>query len=412
MGFIYNIVVHLVYFVLKIIALFNTKINRFIQGRKESFQKLRDIKSTDKVLWFHAASLGEFEQARPIIEIVKKEYSSYKIVITFFSPSGYEIRKNYPHADVICYLPFDTKSNMKKMVTLLKPEMVFIIKYEFWPNLLDQLKQQQITTILISGIFRKNHSFFKWYGAFMRKKLHAFNDFFVQNDTSKNLLNAIKFNNVTKSGDTRFDRVYNIVQQNNQLEFINEFKNGAYTVIAGSTWPEDEKLIVNYINNNADTDEKFIIAPHTIQPNKIQELKNAISKNTILLSEKNTTSLRTFQVLIIDTIGMLTKIYSYADIAYIGGGLKTGLHNILEPAAFEIPVIFGGNKYQKFQEAIDLLKLNGAKIIKNNQELNHSFTALKANQKLRISMGKTNADYIKNNTGATQTILKYIKNNL
>ena len=412
MGFIYNIVIYLIYFIVKIVALFNKKINLFVKGRKESFGKLKKLESTDKVLWFHAASLGEFEQARPIIKIIRKNYPNYKIVITFFSPSGYEIRKNYPYADVICYLPFDTKSNMKKFISLLKPEMAFIIKYEFWPNLLDEIKKQQIHTILVSGIFRPNQSFFKWYGTYMRNKLDAFRYFFVQNEVSKNLLNSINFSNVIKSGDTRFDRVYTILQQNNQLEFIEEFKNDTYTVIAGSTWPEDEELIVNYINNNADNDEKFIIAPHTILPNKIQELKNAISKNTILFSEKNTANLQAFQVLIIDTIGILTKIYAYADIAYVGGGLKTGLHNILEPATFGVPVLFGGNKYQKFKEAVDLLKLEGAKIVKNKQELNHIFTALKTNQQLRIRMGKTNADYVGNNRGATQKILNYIKNNL
>ncbi|SED23097.1 3-deoxy-D-manno-octulosonic-acid transferase [Tenacibaculum sp. MAR_2009_124] len=412
MGFIYNIIVSFVYFIIKIIALFNKKLHLFVQGRKESFEKLSAINNSDKVLWFHAASLGEFEQARPIIENLRKDYSNYKIVVTFFSPSGYEIRKNYPYADVICYLPFDTKSNMKKFISSIQPELAFIIKYEFWPNLLDQLQKQQIKTILISGIFREKQSFFKWYGSYMRKKLRAFDFFFVQNDTSKDLLNSIGFNNVVKSGDTRFDRVYDILKQQNQLAFVEEFKNNTYTVIAGSTWPEDEELIIDYINNYASNDEKFIIAPHTIQADKIQTLKSSISKNTILFSEKDNVDLKAFQVLIIDTIGILTKIYSYADVAYVGGGLATGLHNILEPATYGIPVIFGGNKYQKFQEAVDLLKLGGVTIVTDKKELNHNFANLKTNRSIRTTMGKTNANYIKTNTGATQKILKYVKNNL
>ncbi len=411
-GFIYNIFVSLVYGIINVIALFNKKLKLFVTGRKESFDKLSVIKSSDKVLWFHAASLGEFEQARPIIESLKNDYSNYKIVVTFFSPSGYEIRKNYPHADVICYLPFDTKSNMKKFVSMLQPDLAFIVKYEFWPNLLDQLHKHKIKTILISGIFREKQSFFKWYGSYMRKKLDAFDYFFVQNETSKNLLNSIDFTNVVKSGDTRFDRVYDILNQNNKLDFVEEFKNNTYTVIAGSTWPEDEELIVNYINNHASEDEKFILAPHTIQSNKIQELKASISKRAVLFSEKESSELKSFQVLIIDTIGILTKIYAYADIAYVGGGLATGLHNILEPATYGIPVVFGGNKYQKFQEAVDLLKLQGVTIVTNKKELSHNFANLKTNQSLRITMGKTNSDYVTSNTGATQKILEYIKSNL
>ncbi|CAM1365468.1 3-deoxy-D-manno-octulosonic acid transferase [Tenacibaculum xiamenense] len=411
-GFIYNIIISLVYGVINIIALFNKKLKLFVTGRKESFDKLSAINSSDKVLWFHAASLGEFEQARPIIENLKKDYSNYKIVVTFFSPSGYEIRKNYPHADVVCYLPFDTNRNMKKFVSLIKPEIAFIVKYEFWPNLLDQLHKHQIKTILISGIFREKQSFFKWYGSYMRKKLYAFDYFFVQNDTSKNLLHSIGFNNVVKSGDTRFDRVYDILKQDNKLDFVEEFKNNTYTVIAGSTWPEDEELIVNYINNHASGDEKFILAPHTIQSNKIQELKSSISKSTVLFSEKDNLELKEFQVLIVDTIGILTKIYSYADVAYVGGGLATGLHNILEPATYGIPIVFGGYKYHKFQEAIDLIKLKGVTIVTDKKELSNNFVSLKTNENLRSTMGKTNMDYVKNNTGATQKILEYIKNSL
>lgn len=409
MNFLYNLLLQIISFFLHIISLFNHKIKLFVDGRKETFTKLSSIDINDKVIWIHAASLGEFEQARPIIEKLKIQYNTYKIVVTFFSPSGYEIRKNYNLADVVCYLPLDTKKNVKKFIKQLHPKLAIIIKYEFWPNLLQELKNTNTTTILVSGIFRKKQSFFKWYGGFMRNKLTAFNHFFVQNQESKNLLNSIGYTNTTLSGDTRFDRVYEILQQNNSLPFIEEFKDGSYTLVAGSTWKEDEELIVNYINTSSNETEKFIIAPHNINQNQIQTLKNSITKKTILFSEKNTVNLKEFQVFIIDTIGLLTKIYSHADIAYVGGGLATGLHNILEPATYGIPIIFGGNVYQKFQEANDLLGLGSATIVTNKEEFTATFVSVRNQHDLRTNMGITNQSYIKNNTGATHNILNYIK---
>lgn len=232
----------------------------------------------------------------------------------------------------------------------------------------------------------------------------------MQNETSKNLLNSIDFQNATIAGDTRFDRVYDILQQDNSLDFISEFKNSQYTVIAGSTWKEDEELIINYINNNATDDEKFIIAPHNINQKQIKELQSLINKKTILFSEKEGKLLSNYQVFIIDTIGLLTKIYSYADVAYVGGGLATGLHNILEPATYGVPVIFGGNKYNKFQEAIDLLEIGGAKTVTNTNEFSSNFALLKSGKKLREQMGNVNHNYILKNVGATKTIITYLKN--
>ncbi|WP_370397906.1 3-deoxy-D-manno-octulosonic acid transferase [Tenacibaculum dicentrarchi] len=412
MNFIYNLLLFKVSILLRFIALFNKKIKLFVDGRKQTFSKLENIKKTDKVIWFHAASLGEFEQGRPIIEALKERYKNHKIVVTFFSPSGYEIRKNYPLADVVCYLPFDTKANVKKFIAKIHPEIAIIIKYEFWPNLLSEVKKQGINTILISGIFREKQSFFKWYGGFMRNKLKAFNHFYVQNEASKKLLSSIGFQNTTIAGDTRFDRVHDILKQDNSLDFINEFKNNSYTVVAGSTWEEDENLLVNYINNHASADEKFIIAPHNINQKQIKELQKSINKKTILYSEKEGQNLSENQVFIIDTIGLLTKIYSYADVAYVGGGLATGLHNILEPATFGIPIVFGANKYKKFQEATDLLKLGSVTIVTNNEDFSSNFTTLKANANLRTKMGSENYHYIKNNIGATKIIMNYIKNTL
>ncbi|WP_272150655.1 3-deoxy-D-manno-octulosonic acid transferase [Tenacibaculum aiptasiae] len=410
MNLLYNLLLFKASIILPLIALFNKKIRLFVNGRKETFSKLKSISSSDKVIWFHAASLGEFEQGRPIIEELKKQYVNHKIVVTFFSPSGYEIRKNYKLADVICYLPLDTKANVRKFINKVHPEIAIIIKYEFWPNLLSELKKQEIHTILISGIFRKKQSFFKWYGSFTRKKLKAFNHFFVQNEISKQLLSSINLNNSTIAGDTRFDRVYDILKQDNSIDFISEFQNNHYTVVAGSTWKEDEKLLVNYINNFADDSEKFIIAPHNINEKQILELQKSIHKKSVLFSKKDNLNLSEYQVFIIDTIGLLTKIYSYADVAYVGGGLATGLHNILEPATYAIPVIFGGKKYKKFNEATDLLDLKSVTIVTNNEDFSSIFTTLKNDKKLREQMGNTNHKYIKDNIGATKAILNYIKN--
>ncbi|TYQ00039.1 3-deoxy-D-manno-octulosonic-acid transferase [Tenacibaculum adriaticum] len=412
MSFLYNIIISISYFILKIIALFNKKIKLFIDGRNETFKKLSSIKKNDKVIWLHAASLGEFEQGRPIIEKLKVLYSNYKIVITFFSPSGYEVRKNYDLADIVCYLPFDTKSNVKKFIKQIHPEMAIIVKYEFWPNLLKELKRSQTKTILVSGIFRKDQLFFKSYGTWMQKPLKAFHHFFVQNETSKKLLTTIGYNNITMSGDTRFDRVYEILQQDNSLAFVTEFKNNKHTLVAGSTWKEDEELLINYINNSSSPEEKFIIAPHNIHPNQIEELKKSIDKKVILYSEKEGEDLSKYEVFIIDTIGILTKIYSYGDVAYVGGGLATGLHNILEPATYGIPIVFGGNNYKKFKEATDLEKLKGVKPIKNQEEFSSIFAQLKTDFNLKSKMGNINKAYVKSNIGATDLVIDYIKKKL
>ncbi|MFY0602542.1 MAG: 3-deoxy-D-manno-octulosonic acid transferase [Flavobacteriaceae bacterium] len=408
MNFLYNIAVHIVFFFLRVYALFNAKMKLFVNGRKETFKKLSVLSKEDRVVWFHAASLGEFEQARPIIEKVREDFPKHKIVITFFSPSGYEIRKDYELADVVCYLPFDTKKNVKKFVEIIHPDIAVIIKYEFWPNLLHELKIKKTKTILVSGIFRSKQSFFKGYGVWFRKSLQAFDHFFLQDQQSKELLKTIQLENVSVSGDTRFDRVYEILEQDNQLEFVDEFKNNQYTVIAGSTWKEDEALFVTYINRDAAHNEKFIIAPHNMNEKAIQKLKESIQTETILFSEKEGCKLENYQVLIVDTIGLLTKIYSYADAAYVGGGLASkGIHNILEPATFGVPIVIG-NVYDKFKEAIDLVALKGAISIKNQSTFSAIFTKLREDSGFRNETGEICANYIKQNVGATSEIMKYI----
>ena len=410
---LYNFLILIVGFFLRIIALFNKKLGLFVDGRKEVFSKLKnEISSDDKVIWMHCASLGEFEQGRPILEKLKVKYPACKIVLTFFSPSGYEVRKDYKGADVICYLPLDTKQNAQKFIELIHPTLTVFVKYEFWPNILRELKNQEIETILVSGIFRENQSFFKSYGSWMRKSLKGFSYFFVQDDNSKQLLNSIGFTNVAKSGDTRFDRVFEITQQDNQLGFVSEFKDDNLLLVCGSTWKEDEDLLVEYINNSELKNQKFIFAPHNIKQKEIEELQRRINKKTVLYSELSTsTPLSAQQVLIIDAIGFLTKVYSYADITYVGGAFATGLHNVLEPATFGIPIIIGP-EYEKFKEAIDLVNVGGVVSIKNQKELNSELNELFLHSEIRTSKGKISKDFITNNIGATEMILNYIDKNI
>lgn len=415
MNQIYNLIVIIVAQLLKIIALFSPKMKLFVDGRKTVFQTLSDkIQSSDKTIWFHAASLGEYEQGLPVIEAIKQQFPNHKIVVTFFSPSGYEVRKNNTVADVTVYLPLDTISNAKHFIELVHPEMAFFIKYEYWPNYLNELKNQNIKTYLISGILRENQAFFKWYGEFYRNALQTFDYFFVQNESSKTLLQSIGFNNVKVSGDTRFDRVVSILERDNSLDFIEQFKNNKTTIVIGSSWPKDEILLVNYINQSSD-DVKFIIAPHNIKQEQISNLKNQIQKKTILYSEKDEMlkqvqhdKTEAFQVFIIDTIGILTKIYSYADIAYVGGGFgNPGVHNILEPATFGVPVVIGPN-YSHFAEATALVNMEGCISIQNQIQLNEAFDLLLRNEDERLEKGHICSTFVQMNKGATQTIINHI----
>ncbi len=408
MNQIYNLIVLLASQALTIFSRFSPKLKLFVAGRKTVFSTLKDrIKPTDKTIWFHAASLGEFEQGLPVMEAVKQRYPNHKIILTFFSPSGYEVRKNNSVADVTVYLPLDTISNAKQFVQLVHPEMVFFIKYEYWPNYLKELKNQNSKTYLISGIFRENQAFFKWYGGFYRKALHTFDYFFAQNEGSKTLLNQLGFTNVKVSGDTRFDRVVSILERDNSLDFIEQFINNKTTIVIGSSWPKDEELLIHYINQCSE-DVKFIIAPHNIDKNQILNLKTQISKKTILFSEKDTDEVSNYAVFVIDTIGILTKIYSYADIAYVGGGFgNPGVHNILEPATFGIPVVVGPN-YSHFSEATALVNLEGCLAVKNQTELNEAFDLLLQNEDERLEKGHICSTFVQMNKGATGHIINNI----
>ncbi|OXB06091.1 3-deoxy-D-manno-octulosonic acid transferase [Flavobacterium pectinovorum] len=408
MLFLYNLVISIAGFFLKIVALFSPKIKLFIDGRKNVFSILEEkIKATDKTIWFHSASLGEYEQGLPVIEKIKEKYPLHKIVVTFFSPSGYEVRKNNTVADVTIYLPLDTKKNAKRFLKLVHPEKAFFIKYEFWLNYLKELETSKTPTYLISGIFRDSQMFFKWYGGFYRKALKAFTYFFVQNESSKQKIEAIGFNNVIVSGDTRFDRVNAILERDNSLDYIEKFKNNQTTIVIGSSWPKDEALIAEYINQAPD-DVKFIIAPHNIKTEQISNLKSQITKSSVLFSEKNNLDLSNYSVFIIDTIGLLTKIYSYGTIAYVGGGFgNPGIHNILEPATFGIPIIIGPN-FSNFAEAVELVKLKGCTVISNSDELKNSFDQLINDENFLKEKGQICKSYIQDNTGATNSIMKIV----
>ena len=408
MFFIYNLLAVFSEFILKIIALFNPKIKLFMDGQSNSFGILKaKIKAYDKMIWFHAASLGEYEQGLPLMEKIKSKYPNHLIVLTFFSPSGYEIRKNNGVADVTVYLPLDTKSNVKQFMEIVRPEMVFFIKYEYWPNYLNALKISETPTYLVSGIFRENQAFFKWYGGFYRKGLDAFEHFFVQNSTSKELALTLGKSNVTVSGDTRFDRVAAILERDNDLDYISEFKNNTLTIVAGSSWPKDESLLVDFINSTS-VPLKFIIAPHNIQPDQILELKNSITKKCVLFSENSSASLAEFDVFIIDVVGILTKIYSYADIAYVGGGFgNPGVHNILEPATFGVPIIIGPN-FSHFAEATALVNMGGCVSISDKESLFDILEILINNEDIRNEKGHICSTFVEMNKGATAIVMNYI----
>ena len=407
MRFLYNLLTIMAGYVLKAVALFSPKIRLFVDGRKTVFETLKTkIAPSDKVIWFHAASLGEYEQGLPIMEKMRDLYPGSKILLTFFSPSGYEIRKNTATADIVVYLPLDTLANAGKFIKLAHPDMAFFIKYEFWPNYLNELKLRDTPTYLISGLFRENQVFFKWYGGLHRRALQAFSHFFVQYESSKKLLGNIGLTNVTISGDTRYDRVSLILERDNSLPFIEEFIDGKTTVVFGSSWPKDEAMFTNFINSTLDT--KFIIAPHTIGADHINEIRSNIRKNTVLFSEKEGKNLADYEVFIIDTIGILTKIYSYADVAYVGGGFGTsGLHNILEPAAFGVPVVIGPN-HQKFPEAVALVQMGGCLAVSDKAEMEEALSSLVYNDDHRHETGHTAGTFVNMNRGAVDRIINYI----
>lgn len=407
---LYNITLYIAGIILKILAFFNNKIKLGVDGRSKTFKILEvHLSKHDQTFWFHCASLGEYEQGLPIFKQLRAENPHHKIVLTFFSPSGYEIRKNTEIADVVVYLPMDTKSNAKRFVKLVHPELTIFVKYEIWPNYLNELKKQGLRAILISAVFRKEQSYFKFYGGMMRDALRTFEHIFVQDESSKRLLSSNHFDNVTVAGDTRYDRVSDQLLQDNALLFIEDFVDGKLCIVVGSSWPEDEAMFIAYINSFPSDSVKFIIAPHNIKSNQMAHFANQLNKKSVLFSEKDDKILSEFEVFIVDTIGLLSKIYSYADIAYVGGAMgNTGLHNILEPAVFGVPIIIGKN-YKKFPEAFQMIANGGVLSIKNKEELQASLNRLLKNSEERIALGDLNSNFIASNKGAVFQIMSYIR---
>lgn len=407
---IYNFLMILFELVLKTVALFNQKIKKGITGRAKTFSLLENyLTENDKTIWFHCASLGEYEQGFPVFKAVRADYPTHKIILSFFSPSGYEIRKNTDVANYVVYLPLDTSKNAKRFIKLINPELSIFVKYDIWPNYLNELSKKKLRAILISAVFRTNQPYFKFYGSFLKDSLFNFEHIFTQNKKSKELLKSIGYNSVSVSGDTRFDRVIMQLKQNNNLGFIDTFKGNNLCFVAGSTWAEDEAIIKSYINNHSLNNIKFIIAPHNIKSDQIKNLVDSFNKPTVLFSEKNNKALKSSKVLIVDTIGLLSRIYSYANIAYVGGALgTTGLHNTLEPAVFGIPIIIGPN-HQKFPEAQAMIDNGGMFVVKNQAQFDNILDYLVNDGLLRKEKGSLNVNYINKNTGAVIHILNYLR---
>ena len=387
---------------------FNKKLQFFVQGRKQTFDILsQKIQPKSTTIWFHCASLGEYEQGVPIMEAIKKQFPQHQLLVSFFSPSGFENKKEGSLADVTVYLPMDTKKNVARFINVIRPVLAVFVRYEFWPNYLFELKKQQVPTLLVSGLFRKEQIFFKYHGKFMRKALKCFDHIFVQEKASKKILSEISIKNTTVSGDTRFDRVSQQIEQDNTLDFIDAFKGDSTCLVCGSTWSEDEAVLLPFLNA-AKNDIKFIVAPHHIDTSKIESFRKKLTKSSVLFTEKEGKDLSQFSVLIIDTIGLLTKIYSYADIAYVGGAMgSTGLHNILEPATFGIPIVIG-KTFDGFPEANRLQQLAGLYSIATPEECSQILQKLLADTSLREKTGMIAGHFINSNTGATRMVMDYI----
>ncbi len=386
-----------------IASFFNEKARKLRAGQAEAFAVLKQKVDADKsYVWFHAASLGEFEQGRPVMEKLKQINPETKILLTFFSPSGYEIRKNYAGADVICYLPLDTVSGVCRFLNSVKISKAVFIKYEFWPNYIKALKAENIPFYSISAIFRPNQIFFKGYGSWYRNLLKCFNHIFVQDENSLKLLEKHGFGNASIAGDTRFDRVADLADQSKTIPLVEAFLKGAEKVIvAGSSWPKDEELLVEYQKKHSDI--KLILVPHEIHESHISGIIKLLDKNYIRFTEANEQNIAKTNCLIVDTIGMLSSIYQYADVAYIGGGFGVGIHNTLEAAVWNIPVVFGPN-YQKFREAKELIAEGGAFSISGYNELENSLNKLLIDKNAGVIAG----EYVKKNTGSTDLIIKIL----
>lgn len=410
--FLYNIGIFLYALVVRIISPFHRKARKMILGHKETYRILRQqIDPNDSYIWFHAASLGEFEQGRPIMEAIRKKHAEYKILLTFFSPSGYDVRKDYKGADIVCYLPFDKKRNVKRFLKFVQPRMVVFIKYEFWYNFVNQLCKKDIPVYMVSAIFRPTQMFFKWYGKPMRRILNCYKCICVQDENSKKILEGIHVTNVKVCGDTRFDRVIDIKKQAKQLPLAEAFAAKAATenekiMVAGSTWPKDEDLLFQYFNITADL--KLIIAPHEIDEAHLKYIESTLRRPYIRYSQAIQENVCDYDCLIIDSFGLLSSLYRYGQIAYVGGGFGVGIHNILEAAVYSIPVVFGTN-FKKFREAQQLIECGGAYSVSDYQSLRSLLDEFIQYQDTLKVAGSNAGKYVESNTGVVDKVLDVLQ---
>jgi 3-deoxy-D-manno-octulosonic-acid transferase len=401
-AFVYHIAIRVYGLAIAVYALFNTKAAKWVEGRKQ-FPEFRQLKGFK--VWFHCASLGEFEQARPLLEKIKQQYPHCSIVLSFFSPSGYEVRKNYEQADMVVYLPLDTPANAQKFIDSLNPNLVLFVKYEFWYNYLNELQKRGIPTILFSAIFRPKQHFFKWYGGFFKNMLHKFSHVFVQDAESEQLLKGIGIA-PTIANDTRFDRVQAIAGQRKTYRLIDKFKSVVKVFVAGSTWPADEEIVMHCINSHAGNPYKYIIAPHELDIARMKKLAGRTQRSVLLLSELTEENAAKTDIVVIDNFGMLASLYAYADVAYIGGGFNTSVHNVLEAAVYGVPVVFGPN-HQKSAEAKELVKLKGAFVVNTGNELGNLLIELEKGDNLKTA-GKIAGEYVQSKLGGTAAIYSYL----
>ena len=409
----YNVIIYLIQFGVAVASLFSEKVRKMWKGECASFGVLRDKLEPDaQYIWFHAAALGEFEQGRPLMEQIRREHPQYKILLTFFSPSGYEVRKNYAGADIICYLPIDTIGNARKFLRTVRPVMAFFIKYEFWYNYLHVLKHRQIPTYSVSSIFRKDQVFFKWYGRHYGKVLNCFTRFFVQNEESRRLLATIGIHDVDVVGDTRFDRVLQIKEAAKQLPIVESFVQGtadgkrAKVFVAGSSWLPDEEIFIPFFNKHKDW--KLIIAPHVIGEDHLKQIDQLLDRKTVRYTQATEATASEADCLLIDCFGLLSSVYHYGDISYVGGGFGVGIHNVLEAAVWDMPVIFGPNN-ERFREAQGLKKAQGGFDIASAEDFERIMLRLMTDASYLHDCGQHAGQFVEGMTGATPKILRRIQ---
>lgn len=404
---LYNLGMLIYHFGVWVASFWNEKASKFCKGRQGVLEYIAEkVDKNSKYVWVHAASLGEFEQGRPIIEKLRQMKPEYKIVLTFFSPSGYEVRKNYEGADVVCYLPIDTSWSANRFLDVVNPTYAIFIKYEFWMNYIVGLKRRKIPTYIVSAIFRPNQVFFKWYGSWYRKVLHCFTHLFVQNQVSLDLLSSIGVKNVSLTGDTRFDRVADIAAKSKELPIVSAFAQGSKVIVAGSSWPKDEDILCDYFNRHPGV--KLILAPHEIHQSHLDDILSKLKRPYVFYNQTNEAEAAKADCLIVNCFGLLSSVYRYGDFAYIGGGFGVGIHNTLEAAVYGMPILFGPN-YGRFQEAVDMVNRRAAFPVHNLSEFEALADDLLTDGSETLRSASANAsDYVRENRGATGKIIDEI----